>query len=141
MQKSISTLGTLLLCAWLVSLASTAVAATVAPPKWAQDYEKACERNSLQDCLNLALAYSRGAFSGKKIDRDINLAKSYTTRSIDLGTSGCKQGNLKSCYTLALLYFEGGLIETDYPKSIDYGNRACGGGLKEACEWLRNSGL
>ena len=139
LQKSILRLGTLLLCSLFIGPQSVTAAAPA--PKWAQDFEKACARNSLQDCLNLAVAYTRGDHSGKKIDKDPNLAKSYTDRSVELGTSGCKQGNLKSCYTLALLYFEGGLINSDFPKSLDYGNKACVGGLKEACEWLRNSGL
>jgi TPR repeat protein len=139
LQKTILTLGTLLLCSFFVG-PHTATAAE-ASPKWAQDLDKACERNSLQDCLNLAVAYARGEHAGKKINKDSMLAKSYVDRSVELGTSGCKQGNLKSCYTLALLYFEGGLIESDFPKAIEYGNKACTGGLKEACEWLRSSGL
>ncbi len=120
---------------------SAAMAAEAQLPKWVQDFEKACERNSLQDCLNLSVAFYRGEHNGKKINKDPKLAKSYTDRSVELGTTGCKQGNLKACYTLALLYFEGGLIESDFPKSIEYGNKACTGGLKEACEWLHNSGL
>ena len=110
-------------------------------PKWTQDLEKSCERKSLQDCLNLAVAYSRGDFLGKKIGKDPTLAKSYIDRSLELGTNSCKQGQLKSCHTLALLYFEGGLIPTDFPKAIEYGTKACNGGLKEACVWLRDSGL
>jgi len=138
LRKTLVTFGFLLLSSWLANLPSATAAV---PQKWVLDLEKACERNSLQDCLNLAVAYSRGSLTGKKIDRDPNLATSYTTRSVELGISGCKQGNLKSCYTLALLYFEGGLIASDFPKAIEYGNKACIGGLKEACEWLRNSGL
>lgn len=139
MQKSILTFGTLLLCTLLngIPLASAAEIRQ----KWPQDYEEACERNSLQECLNLAVAYSRGEYAGKKVEKNPILAKNYIDRSIQLGTHGCQQGNLKFCYTLALLYFEGGLISTDFPKAIDYGNKACSGGLKEACEWLRNSGL
>lgn len=139
MQKPILTLGTILLCASLLGLRLATAAET--QPKWAQDLEKACERNSLQECLNLAVAYSRGDHTGKKINKDLKLAKSYTDRSVELGTSGCRQGNLKYCYTLALLYFEGGLIDSDFPKALEYGNKACVGGLKEACEWLRSSGL
>ncbi len=139
MQKYILRFGALLLCSLFLGLQQ--VTAATAPPKWAQDFEKGCERNSLQDCLNLAVAYSRGDHSGKKIDKDLKLAKSYTDRSVDMGTNGCKQGNLKYCYTLALLYFEGGLINSDFTKALEYGNKACVGGLKEACEWLRSSGL
>lgn len=139
MQKHILKFGIFLFCSLLASLQLEAAAVT--PPKWAQDFEKACDRNSLQDCLNLAVAYSRGEHSGKKIDKDPKLAKSYTDRSLEMGTSGCKQGNLKNCYLLALLYFEGGLINSDFPKALEYGNKACIGGLKEACEWLRSSGL
>jgi len=139
LKKSILTLGALLLCLCFVRL--DAATATETSPKWAQDFEKACERNSLQECLNLAVAYTRGDHSGKKINKDPKLAKSYTDRSVELGTSGCKQGNLKSCYTMALLYFEGGLLESDFPKAIEYGNKACTGGLKEACEWMHSSGL
>ncbi|MBI3774701.1 MAG: sel1 repeat family protein [Gammaproteobacteria bacterium] len=139
LQNTILALLIVLTCSLFTSL-RTAVAADV-QPKWAQDFAKACDRNSLQECLNLAVAYSRGEHNGKKINKDPALAKSYTDRSMELGTVGCKQGNLKACYTLALLYFEGALIETDFSKSIEYGNKACAGGLKEACEWLRNSGL
>lgn len=139
MQKSILTLGTLLLCSLFSGLHSASAAET--RQKWPEDHEKACERNSLQECLNLAVAYSRGEHAGKKVTKDPKLAKSYIDRSMQLGTNGCQQGNLKFCYTLAVLYFEGGLISTDFPKAIDYGNKACNGGLKEACEWLRDSGL
>jgi len=138
LQKSVLTLGTLLLCSFIGLHSATAAEAR---PKWALDFEKACERNSLQDCLNLAVAFSRGELNGKKIDKDPKLAKNYTDRSVELGTAGCKQGNLKFCYTLALLYFEGGLITTDFPKAIEYGSKACTGGVKEACEWMRNSGM
>ena len=138
--KSRLRLGTLLLCSLFGGLHLEATAAAT-PLKWVQDMEKACERNSLQDCLNLAVAYSRGDYNGKKLDRDAKLSKSYADRSIELGTNGCKQGNLKSCYTMALLYFEGGLINSDFQKSLEYGNKACVGGLKESCEWLRSSGL
>lgn len=140
LQKTISAVLMMVLTCTL-STNLRAAAATDVQPKWAQDFAKACERNSLQECLNLAVAYSRGDHNGKKINKDQSLAKNYTDRSMELGTVGCKQGNLKACYTLALLYFEGALIETDFPKSIEYGNKACTGGLKEACEWLHNSGL
>ena len=139
LHKSILALGILMLCSLFAEPHSATAAETI--PKWAQDFEKACERNSLQECLNLAVAYARGDHNGKKINKDPKLAKSYTDRSLELGTSGCKQGNLKYCYTLALLYFEGSLIDSDFQKAIEYGNKACTGGLKEACEWLRNSGL
>jgi TPR repeat protein len=137
LKKAILITGALIFCS--LSLRSVIAAETL--PKWAQDLQKACERNSLPECLNLAVAYSRGELSGKKISKDPHLAKTYVDRSLELGASGCKQGNLKSCYTLAVLYFEGGLIESDFQKAIEYGNKACTGGLKEACEWLHTSGL
>lgn len=139
MQKFILISGTLLLSVILTAPLFASAAET--RPKWIQDLEKSCERKALQDCLNLAVAYSRGDYLGKKITKDPALAKGYIDRSLELGTNNCKQGNFKSCHLLALLYFEGGLITTDYPKAIEYGNKACAGGLKEACEWLRDSGL
>lgn len=122
------------------SLFSTASAADTRH-KWAQESDKACERGSMQDCLLLAVSYARGDYLGKKIEKDSKLSKNYTDRSIELGTNGCRQGNLKFCYMLGVLYFEGELVDTNFQKGIEHANKACTGGYKEACEWLKNSGL
>lgn len=123
------------------ALAGNTASAAESRQKWAQEFDKSCERGLLQDCLMLAVIYARGDHNGKKVDKNPKLSKSYTDRSIELGTNGCKQGNLKFCYMLGVLYFEGQLVVTEYQKGLDYVNKACTGGYKEACEWLRNSGL
>lgn len=95
----------------------------------------------MQDCLLLAVSYARGDYLGKKIEKDGKLSKSYTGRAVELGTNGCRQGNLKFCYLLGVLNFEGQLVDTNHQKGIEYATKACTGGYKEACDWLKNSGL
>ena len=95
----------------------------------------------MQDCLLLAVSYARGDYVGKKIEKDGKLSKNYTDRAVELGTNGCRQGNLKFCYLLGVIYFEGQLVDTNHQKGIEYATKACTGGYKEACDWLKNSGL
>jgi TPR repeat protein len=109
--------------------------------KWMLDEQRACDRGSMQECLNLAVGHARGEVQGKKVERDANKSKQFTERAITAGNDGCRQGNLKYCYLLGVLYFEGELTPTDYGKGIEYARKACVGGYKEACEWLKNSGV
>jgi TPR repeat protein len=95
----------------------------------------------MQDCLNLALAYSRGAHNGKKIEKNSKLARQFGERALETGSAACRQGNLKNCYMVGLLYFEGEFVTSDFAKGLDYARKACVGGYKEACEWLKNSGV
>jgi TPR repeat protein len=116
-------------------------AASDAKPKWVGEFEKGCEKGQMQDCVNLALAYSRGAHNGKKIEKDPKLARHFGERALQTGSTSCRQGNLKNCYMVGLLYFEGEFINSDFEKGLDYTRKACVGGYKEACEWLKNSGV
>jgi len=106
-----------------------------------QDYEKGCEKGQMQDCVSLALAYARGELGNKKIEKNPRVAKQFSDRAIETGSSACRQGNLKNCYMVGVMYFEGDLVATDYAKGIEYVRKACVGGYKEACEWLKNSGV
>ncbi len=120
---------------------SVAIAASETRQKWVVDFEKGCEKGVMQDCVNLAVAYARGDVSGRKIQKDPRLAKQYTDRVIETGNAACRQGNLKNCYMLGVMYFEGDLVPTDFAKGIDYARKACVGGYKESCDWLKNSGI
>lgn len=123
-----------------MSLSNFAAAADTRQ-KWTQDYEKGCEKGQMQECLNLAVAHARGEFNGRKTEKNVTLSKQFSTRAIEVGTAACRQGNLKNCYMLGVMYFEGELVATDYAKGIDYARKSCVGGYKEACEWLKNSGV
>lgn len=123
------------------ALLPNAVTAAESRHKWAQEPDKACDRGSMPDCLLLAVSYARGDYLGKKIEKNDKLSKSYSTRAVELGTNGCRQGNLKFCYMLGVLFFEGELTDMNPQKGIEYTTKACTGGYKEACEWLKNSGL
>ncbi len=127
----------------LALLLATSVFAATADkvPRWAADLESGCAKNQMPDCLALALAYLRGTHNGRKIDKNSALARQFGDRALQTGTASCQQGNLKHCYMVALLYFEGEFVTSDFAKSVDFARKSCVGGYKEACEWLKNSGV
>ena len=95
----------------------------------------------MQECLNAGVAYKTGQFHGNKVDKDPAKAKIYINDGLQLAQKNCNQGNTQDCYTIGLMYFEGGVIPTDVPRGLDYFQKSCKGGSKQACEWLDNSGL
>lgn len=109
--------------------------------RWAVEFEKGCEKGQFTDCLNLATGYTRGEFKGKTVEKNPTLGKQYLDRAIEVGNSACRQGNLKTCYQIGVMHFEGMLVPTDFAKGIEYARKACVGGYKEACDWLKSSGV
>ncbi|WP_455219906.1 tetratricopeptide repeat protein [Kaarinaea lacus] len=122
-------------------LASFPLNVFAAAPDWLQTMEQNCNKGMLQDCLNAGWAYKTGEFKGKKAIKDPSKAKIYINDGLQLAQKNCNKGNTRDCYTIGLMYFEGGLIPTDVPKGLNYLQRSCKGGYKEACDWLDNSGL
>jgi TPR repeat protein len=113
-----------------------------AAPEWFHTMAASCESGVTQDCLNAAVALKKGELSGKKIKQDPVKSKYYVDKAVRSGEKNCKQGDTLDCYTIGLLYFEGGgVIPTDFPRGLDMLQRSCRGGYKKACEWLDNSGL
>lgn len=101
-----------------------------------------CDSGVSQACIDVAVAYTRGDYKGKKIKKDKAKAKTYVNKAVKKGKQNCLQGDSMECYTLGLLYFEGGgIIPIDIPQGLDYLQRSCKGGYKKACAWLDNSGL
>ena len=101
-----------------------------------------CDSGLSQACIDVAVAYTRGNYKGAKIQKDKAKAKTYVDKAVKRGKQNCLQGDSAECYTLGLLYFEGGgVIPIDIPKGLDYLQRSCKGGYRKACAWLDNSGL
>lgn len=101
-----------------------------------------CDSGLTQACIDVGLAYKRGEYKGKKIKKDNAKSKKYVNQAINRGQQNCKQGDSTECYTMGLLFFEGGgVVPIDIPRGLDYLQRSCKGGYKKACEWLDNSGL
>jgi TPR repeat protein len=101
-----------------------------------------CDAGMTKECLNAGVAFTRGDFKGKKIDKDKAKAKRYIDKALKSGERNCKQGDSLDCYTIGLLYFEGGgLVPTDIPRGLDFLRSSCRAGHKPACTWLDNSGL
>jgi len=101
-----------------------------------------CESGVTQECLNLGVAYTNGQYKGKKIGKDKGKAKQFIGKAVKRGQQNCQQGDNVDCYTLGLLFFQGGgIVPADIPRGLGFLQRSCRGGYKEACDWLDNSGL
>jgi len=120
---------------------SFSMSASAAAPGWLQDMVENCNKGVMQDCLNAGWAYKTGGFQGKKVAKDPAKAKIYINDGLQMAQKSCTQGNDLDCYTVGLMYFEGGLIPTDVPRGLNYLQKSCKGGYKKACDWLDNSGL
>ena len=101
-----------------------------------------CDAGVTKECLSAGVAFTRGSYKGKKVAKDKAKAKHYVNKALKSGERNCVQGDSMDCYTIGLLYFEGGgLVPTDIPRGLDFLRRSCRGGYKQACTWLDNSGL
>ena len=125
----------------LVCIVSFSLPVFAAAPAWLQSMVESCNKGSTQDCLNAGVAYKTGQFQGNKVAKDPEKAKIYINDGLQLAQKSCDQGNTQDCYTVGLMYFEGGVIPTDIPRGLNYLQRSCKGGYKQACDWLDNSGL
>lgn len=101
-----------------------------------------CDAGVTQACLDLGVVYSLGEHKGKKVKKDKAKARRYIKEAVKRGQQNCLQGDSFDCYTLGLLFFEGGgVVPTDIPRGLDFLQRSCKGGYQKACSWLDNSGL
>lgn len=101
-----------------------------------------CDSGLTQACIDASVAYTLGEFKGKKVNKDKAKAKSYISKAVKRGQQNCQQGDSMDCYTLGLLFFEGGgIVPTDIPRGLQLLQKSCNGGYKKACSWLDNSGL
>ncbi len=115
--------------------------ANAAVPGWQQTMVDSCNSGVMQECLNVGVAFKTGQFKGKKAAKDPKKAEIFIKDGLRLAKKSCDQGNAQDCYTIGLMYFEGGVIPTDVPRGLNYLQRSCKSGYKEACNWLDNSGL
>lgn len=101
-----------------------------------------CDSGLTKACIDVGVAYTMGELKGKKIKKDKAKAKHYISKAVKRGQQNCQQGDSLDCYTLGLLFFEGGgLVPTNIPRGLELLQRSCNGGYKKACSWLDNSGL
>jgi len=123
--------------------AATVQSETPAPKTapWLETMKESCTKGNTQDCLNVGVAYMVGELNGNKIAKDAAQAKMYINDGLQMGESRCKQGGYVDCYTVGLMYFEGGVIPTNLPRGLNFLQKSCKGGYKKACDWLDNSGL
>lgn len=125
----------------VLMLANTSLAFS-AEPAWLTPMISECDSGVTQECLNVGVAYTKGELKGKKVTRDKAKAKHYVGKAVKRGQQNCMQGDNLDCYTLGLLFFQGGgVVPTDIPRGLEFLERSCRGGYKKACAWLDNSGL
>ena len=113
-----------------------------AEPDWLTPMISECDSGVTQECLNVGVAYTSGELKGKKVARDKSKARHYISKAVKRGQQNCLQGDNLDCYTLGLLFFQGGgIVPTDIPRGLEFLQRSCRGGYSKACAWLDNSGL
>ena len=113
-----------------------------AEPPWLTALVSDCDSGMTEKCLNVGVAYTKGEFKGKKVAKDKSKAKQYIGKAVKRGQQNCLQGDSTDCYTLGLLFFEGGgIVPADIPRGLELLQRSCRGGYNKACAWLDNSGL
>lgn len=101
-----------------------------------------CNSGMTQQCIDVGVAYTRGTYKKSKVTKDKVKAKQYISQAVKQGQKNCLQGDTTDCYTLGLLFFEGGgIVPTDIPRGLEFLQRSCRGGYSKACAWLDNSGL
>ncbi len=83
-------------------------------------FEKACGLNDAEKCKKLAEFYFKA--------NDLKKTLEYYSKS-------CKLNDAKGCYALAALYNEG--VAKDEKQMTESLKKACGLGLKEACDILK----
>ena len=128
--------------ALVVGELAAAESAVTASPPWFIEITSNCDAGVTQDCLSAGIALQRGQLKGKKIIKDKEKAKYYFNKAVKAGEQNCSQGDSLDCYTIGILYFEGGgIIPTNIPRGLEFLQRSCRAGHKEACSWLDNSGL
>jgi TPR repeat protein len=113
-----------------------------AEPAWLSPIISDCDAGMTQQCLSVGVAYTKGELRGKKVTKDKAKAKQYIGKAVKRGQQNCLQGDNEDCYTLGLLFFQGGgVVPADIPRGLELLQRACRGGHARACAWLDNSGL
>ena len=113
-----------------------------AEPSWLSPIISDCDAGKTEECLNVGVAYIKGELKGNKVTKDSAKAKHYINKAVKRGQQNCLQGDSADCYTLGLLFFQGGgVVPADIPRGLELLQRACRGGHSQACAWLDNSGL
>lgn len=116
--------------------------ASSAEPPWLSPIISDCDAGMTQQCLSAGVAYTKGELRGKKVTKDKAKARQYINKAVKRGQQNCLQGDHEDCYTLGLLFFQGGgVVPADIPRGLELLQRACRGGHAKACAWLDNSGL
>ncbi len=87
-------------------------------------FEKACKLNDVKGCMLSATFYD-GVIKGFKKDK----------KAFEYFAKACKLNDAKGCYALATLYNES--IAKDEKQMTENLKKACGLGLKEACDILK----
>jgi len=101
-----------------------------------------CNSGMTQQCLDAGIALTKGQYKKIKVTKDKAKAKQYISQAVTQGQKNCMRGDNLDCYTLGLLFFEGGgVVPTDIPRGLDFLQKSCRGGYSKACAWLDNSGL
>ncbi|BAW38662.1 hsp12 variant C [Helicobacter pylori] len=87
-------------------------------------YSKSCKLNDAKGCMLSATFYD-GVIKGFKKDK----------KAFEYFDKACQLNNAKGCYALAALYNEG--VAKDEKQMTENLKKACGLGLKEACDILK----
>ncbi|GHP43861.1 hypothetical protein JP0042_04380 [Helicobacter pylori] len=87
-------------------------------------YSKSCKLNNVEGCMLSATFYD-GVIKGFKKDKKV----------FEYFDKACQLNNAKGCYALATLYNEG--VAKDKKQMTESLKKACGLGLKEACDILK----
>jgi TPR repeat protein len=126
----------------LVAGLSVYAAPPAATPVWFSKILSNCESGVTDDCLSAGIAYTKGSLKGKKVSKDREKGKYFINKAVQAGEQNCLQGDSLDCYTMGILFFEGGgIVPTNISRGLEFLQRSCRAGHKEACAWLDNSGL
>ncbi|WP_441734307.1 tetratricopeptide repeat protein [Helicobacter pylori] len=105
-------------------------------------YSKAITRENARESIKEALGHTATAKAYKLNDAEKckKLAEFYfkandLKKTLEYYSKSCKLNNAKGCYVLAALYNEG--VAKDEKQMTESLKKACGLGLKEACDILK----
>ena len=95
--------------------------------KAAELFQKACDGNGFQGCINLGNSYSKG--EGVKQDY---------AKAVELYQKACDGKFAVGCSYLGEAYFKGEGVKQDYAKAVELYQKACDGKFAESCKELGN---
>jgi len=92
--------------------------------------EQLCADGVALECTSLGYTSARGP------DKNLELAKSYHSRSYKLNSEGCAKGDMDACGRLGFNFEFGNGTEKSIVKALEYYEHACNSSVADSCERL-----